>query len=282
MPLKQTKRKAINRASATVVLIILVAAFGFPFFWMILTSFKPTEEVFVYPPKILPEIWHLINYVEAATMIPYFRYLWNTVYIAIVWTSGILFCSTFTAYGFSRIRWKGRDIFFYIMLATMMVPFQVILIPLFVMYSKIHWVGTLKPLTWPGFLGFSGAFYIFLMRQFFMTLPKDLEDAAKIDGCNELQVFYRIMLPLVKPGLAAVVLFCFVAVWNDFLEPLVYINSQEKYTLALGIYDFAAARFSSWPRLMASAIQMSLPVVIVFFFVQRTFIQGITLTGIKG
>jgi len=282
MLLTRTQKKVINRVFVLIALIILAAAFGFPFFWMIITSFKPTEEVLIYPPKILPKVWHMVNYVEAATMIPYFRYLWNTVYISIVWTSGILFCATLSAYGFSRIRWKGRDTFFMIMLATMMVPFQVILIPLFVVYSKMHWVGTFKPLTWPGFLGFSGAFYIFLMRQFFMTLPKDLEDAAKIDGCNELQVFFRMMLPLVKPGLAAVVLFCFVAVWNDFLEPLVYINTQDKYTLALGIYNFAAQRFSSWPRLMASAIEMSMPVVIVFFFVQKTFIQGITLSGIKG
>ncbi|KKK65907.1 hypothetical protein LCGC14_2969410, partial [marine sediment metagenome] len=145
MPLTKKKKEGINRVSAIVVLIILAAAFGFPFFWMVITSLKPTQEVLIYPPKILPQVLHLVNYVEAATMIPYFRYLWNTVYIAVVWTSGIIFCSTLTAYGFSRLKWKGRDIFFYIMLATMMVPFQVILIPLFVMYSKIHWVGTFKP-----------------------------------------------------------------------------------------------------------------------------------------
>ena len=276
------KKEKINRIIVLFVLVIATLSFGFPIIWMIITSIIPNSEALVYPPRIIPKKLYLRNYIDAATMIPYFRYLWNTVYIAIVWTSGIIFSASFSAYGFSRLKWKGRDTFFYIMLSTMMVPFQVILIPLFVMYSKIHWVGTFKPLTWPGFLGFSGAFYIFLLRQFFMTLPKDLEDAAKIDGCNDLQVFFRIMIPLVKPGIAAVVLFCFVNVWNDFLEPLVYINVQSKYTLALGIYQFAAARFSSWPRLMASALEMSLPVVIVFFFVQRTFIQGITLTGIKG
>ena len=282
MSLSKKKKEKINKVIATIVLIIATISFGFPIIWMLITSLIPNDQALVYPPRIIPKKLHLRNYYDALTLIPYFRYLWNTVYIAIVWTTGIVFSSSLTAYGFSRLHWKGRDTFFYIMLSTMMVPFQVILIPLFVMYSKIHWVGTFKPLTWPGFLAFSGAFYIFLLRQFFMTLPKDLEDAARIDGCNDIQVFLKIMIPLVKPGVAAVVLFCFVAVWNDFLEPLVYINQQSKFTLALGIYNFAAARFSSWPRLMASALEMSLPVVIVFFFVQRTFIQGITLTGIKG
>ncbi len=281
MPLKQTKKKAINRASATVVLIILAAAFGFPFFWMIITSFKPTEEVFVYPPKILPEIWHLINYVEAATMIPYFRYLWNTVYIAIVWTSGILFCSTFTAYGFSRIRWKGRDIFFYIMLATMMVPFQVILIPLFVMYSKIHWVGTFKPLTWPGFLGFSGAFYIFLMRQFFMTLPKDLEDAAKIDGCTPFGIYRRIFLPLSKPALAALGIFTFMWSWNDFLAPLIFLNTITKRTIPLGLAVMQGLYSTDWPSLMAASVLSVMPIIIVFLCAQEFFVKGITLSGLK-
>jgi len=218
MSLSKKKKEKINKVIATIVLIIATISFGFPIIWMLITSLIPNDQALVYPPRIIPKKLHLRNYYDALTLIPYFRYLWNTVYIAIVWTTGIVFSSSLTAYGFSRLHWKGRDTFFYIMLS----------------------------------------------------------------GCNDIQVFLKIMIPLVKPGVAAVVLFCFVAVWNDFLEPLVYINQQSKFTLALGIYNFAAARFSSWPRLMASALEMSLPVVIVFFFVQRTFIQGITLTGIKG
>ena len=183
------------------------------------------------------------------------------------------------AYGFARIRWPGRDALFFVLIATLMIPSGVTLIPSFLIFRALGWVGSFNPLTWPALTG--NAFYIFLLRQFFLTIPQELSAAAKIDGANEFQTFWQIILPLARPALAAVSLFTFLANWNDFIGPLIYLGNKDQYTLALGLYGFLGRVRTEWGMLMAASAIMIAPVMILFFFTQRTFIQGITTTGLK-
>jgi len=190
----------------------------------------------------------------------------------------VLSCSL-VAYSLAKIRWRGRDLVFYSLLATMILPSQVTIVPTFTIFKWLGWIGTIKPLTVPAFFG--GAFYIFLLRQFFMTIPNELSDAAKIDGCSELAIYWRIVLPLSKPALATVGLFTFIGAWNDFLGPLLYLNDERSYTLAMGLQRFVSQHGAEWALLMAASTVMTLPIIIIFFLAQRIFIQGVTLTGIK-
>ncbi len=183
------------------------------------------------------------------------------------------------AYGFSRLEWPGRDLFFVVTLATMMLPYPVTLVPTFIVFKWLHWIGTFNPLTWPNFTG--NPFFIFLLRQFFMTIPAELSDSARIDGAGELRVFWRIILPLSRPALITTALFTFMNNWNDFLNPLIYLTDQSTYTLALGMQKFVGYHSAECGPLMAAAVVMSLPVIVLFFLAQRAFIEGITLTGIK-
>ncbi len=220
------------------------------------------------------------NYLEVFRKVPFLKYGKNTLIICILGVIGTVISNSLVAYSFARIPWKGREAFFMITLSTMMIPFPVIMIPLYSVFKSFNWIDTLKPLWVPHFFG--SAFNIFLLRQFFRTIPTSLTDAARIDGCSELGIFLRIVLPLSKPALAVVALFHFMYAWNDFMGPLIYLTSQENYTLSLGLQVFQSQHGGTeWHLLMAASAMVILPILVLFFFAQKTFIQGITLTGLK-
>ncbi len=220
------------------------------------------------------------NYTRAFQMMDFFQNLRNTLYICLMATLGTVLSSSLVAYGFARIPWRGRDALFVVVLASMMLPYQVTLIPLFAVYSKLGWVGSFKPLIVPYFFGVP--FYIFLLRQFFKGIPEDLSAAARIDGCTEFGIYARIILPLSKPALATTVLFQFLFQWGDFLNPLIYLQDDRQYTLAIALQQFQSQHESAWGPLMAMSTVITLPVILLFFLAQRTFIQGITMSGLKG
>lgn len=277
------RRKArVLRAVRTVGLHLLLCALGLAFFmplvWMISTSLKGDVQLFTYPPQWIPRPPRWQNYPDAVSYINFFRYLLNTVTICFFQVIGASFSSSVVAYGFSRINWPGRDVVFGFVLATLMLPFTVTMIPLFVVFQKIHWINTFLPLTVPAFLG--SAYHIFLLRQFYLTIPPELSDSARIDGCSELGIYARLILPLSKSALAVVALFNFLFAWQDFLGPLVYLSDERLYTLAIGIRNFFGRRVE-WQMLMATSTLITLPIIVLFFFTQKTFLQGIALSGIK-
>ena len=234
------------------------------------------------PPQEIQEkvkLWWS-NYPQVFAKIPFFTYAKNTLIICILGVIGTTFTSALVAYGFARIQWPGRDFIFMLTLATMMIPFMVTMVPLYGIFRKLGWIGTLQPL-WVPYM-FGGAFNIFLMKQFFMSIPRDLTDAAKVDGCSELGIFFRMILPLSKPVLTVVALFHFLYAWNDFMGPLIYLTKKETYTLSLGLQVFQSQHGGTeWHLLMAASAMVILPILIMFFFAQKTFIQGVTLTGLK-
>jgi multiple sugar transport system permease protein len=248
------------------------------------------KEVRVVPAAEIrvPGAWRWDNYVRAISYkrdelgyIPFLRYGKNTLYIALLSVLGTVIANSLIAYGFSRIRWPGRDIAFALTIATMMIPAPVLMVPKYILFKALGWVGSPKPLWVPEWFG--SAFNIFLLRQFFMSLPFELSDAAKIDGCSEFRVYRDVILPLAKPALAVVALFNFMFVWNDFMGPLIYLTDQRSYTLAYGLQAYQSQHGGTqWHLLMAAATVVVAPVILVFFLAQRTFIQGITVTGIKG
>jgi len=223
---------------------------------------------------------HWQNYADAFHKMAFWQNLRNTLFICVTVVLGTLVSCSLVAYSFARIPWPGRDTVFILVLATMMLPYQVTLIPLFAMYRELGWVGTFKPLIIPAFFG--TPFYIFLLRQFFLGVPQDLSASARIDGCNEFGIYLFIMLPLSKPALATTALFMFLFQWADFLSPLVYLQDDRQYTLAIALQQFQSHHESAWGPLMAMSSVITIPIIILFFLTQRTFIQGITLTGLKG
>ncbi len=251
-----------------------------PFLWMISSSLKPNYQIFEVPPRWIPDPPRFENYVEALTMLPFDRYVVNTAVISVLTIIGHLLSCTIIAYAFARLRAPGRDFLFVVVLATMMLPYPVTMVPLYVLFKQLGWINTFLPLTVPAFLG--SAFYIFLLRQFFLTIPPDFEDAATIDGANTLQILWRVILPLSTPALATVAIFTFQATWNDFMAPLIYLQKPELYTVTLGLQFFRSTFTTNWAYLMAASLATSLPVIIIFFLAQRYFIEGITLSGIKG
>lgn len=252
-----------------------------PFLWLLSSSFKPEMDIFIFPPKWIPDPWRPQNYVDALTYKPFNIYITNTLIIVALNMVAILFTSSLCAYGFARIRFWGRDFWFVLVLSTMMVPYFVLMVPQFVIFSRLGWIDTFLPLTVPLFFG-GGAFNIFLLRQFFRTLPEELADAARIDGCSEFRIYWNIMLPLAKPALAAVAIFTFLNGWNDFIGPLLYLNSPEKFTVAIGLATFRSVMRTRYDLLMAASSAMILPVIVLFFFAQRYFIQGVVISGLKG
>lgn len=250
-----------------------------PLVWMISTSLKLQSHVFRFPPEFIPNpvVWS--NYRKALTALPFDTYLVNTLTIVLFSVTGEVLISAVAAYAFSRLQWKGRDILFIIVIATMMLPSQVTLIPIFIMYRQIGWLDTFLPLTVPSWFG--NAFYIFLLRQYFMTISRDMDEAAVIDGASKFGVFWRITLPMAKPALGAVAIFSFQFHWNDFFRPLIFIFSKENYTLALGLRFFQGNYGTQWPYLMAASLVVMLPLILIFFFAQKFFIQGVVLTGHK-
>jgi multiple sugar transport system permease protein len=272
-----------------VALLTIGISFLIPFWWMVATSLKPNQAVFHVPPLLLPiqdpETWNELvwsNYPRAFsfTRPPFTVFIWNTIVIAGLAVAGTLFASPMAAYGMSRIRWPGRGILFGITLSTLFLPAFVTLIPLFLIYRTVGWIGTPLPLIVPHWFG--DAFFIFLLRQFFMTIPTELSEAARIDGAGEARIYTSIILPLAKPALASVALFEFLNRWRDFFGPLIFLTRKETYTISLGLNFYRYEYDTEWGLMMAMSVCVTFPIIVLFFFVQRTFIQGITLTGIKG
>jgi len=254
--------------------------FLIPFLWMISSSLKPNYQIFEVPPRWIPNPPRWENYSEALTILPFGRYVVNTALITLLTIIGHLLSCTIIAYAFARLRAPGRDAIFVVMLATMMLPYPVTMVPLYVLFQRLGWINTIYPLVVPAFLG--SPFYIFLLRQFFKTIPRDYEDAAYMDGANLLQILFRIMLPLAAPALATVAIFSFQAAWNDFLAPLIYLQKPDLYTVTLGLQFFRSTYTTNWAYLMAASLVTTLPVVVIFFLAQRYFVEGITLGGVKG
>jgi len=268
------------RALVYAGLVLLSLVFMLPFLWLVSTSFKGDAQIMKYPPEMIPNPLVLRNYSDGLQAAPFGLYLLNTLGIATAVIVGTMVSCSLVAYSFAILRWPKRDLVFFLMLATMMLPGQVTMIPIFMVFRKLGWINTFLPLVVPAFFG--NAFFIFLLRQFFLTIPRDLIDAARIDGCSEFRLWWQIVLPLSKPALATVGLFTFLGAWNDFLGPLIYLVDQGKYTLSLGLAMFRGQYGSQFGQLMAVSTLMILPVIILFFFTQKTFIQGIKTSGLKG
>ena len=250
-----------------------------PFFWMVSTSLKKLSHVFRFPPEFIPDpiVWS--NYPNALTQLPFGLYFKNSILVTGGCLLGELIVSAIVAYSFARLRWKGRDFLFIIVLSTMMLPRQVTLIPEFIIFKELGLLDTFWPLILPSWFG--NPFYIFLMRQYFLTISSELDDAAIIDGCSKFGVFWRVILPLSTPVLAVVAIFSFQYNWNDFFRPLIFLFSNENYTLALGLRFFQGNYGTQWHYLMAVSLVVMLPLIIVFFIAQKRFIQGVVFTGYK-
>jgi multiple sugar transport system permease protein len=288
---KKTATPTSPRASrwiAIAALVLASACFLTPFLWMLSTSLKTAEESMA-EPRWVPEQVQWRNYPDAVKNERANFPLWarNTLIVEALVVPGATLSSALVAYGFAKIRFRGRRLLFGLMLASMMIPFPVVMVPLFSIYrwlgdhTGIQWIGTFKPLWVPAWFG--SAFCIFLLRQFVLTIPEELSEAARIDGCSVLGIFFRIILPLARPALTVVALLTFMATWNDFLGPLVFLQRAEQFTLALGLQNFQSQQGGTpWHQLMAATILVILPVLILFFLAQRTFIEGIATTGMKG
>lgn len=273
-------KRLLRELIGHLALLPLSIIYMIPFFWMLSTALKTDRQVMAWPPVWIPNPIAWENFPRAIEFFPFWLFLRNTLFIAVLGMLGIIISSSLVAYSLSRIPWPGRNILFGITVATMMLPYQVTIIPLFVWFKNLGWINTYAPLIVPAWFG--GAFYIFLLRQFFMTIPQELSDAARIDGAGEFRSFAQIILPLARPALATVLLFEFLARWRDFLGPLIYLQDQKKYTISLGLSYFRLEHGTEWQLLMAASLTLTVPIIILYFFTQRTFIQGITLTGIKG
>jgi ABC-type glycerol-3-phosphate transport system permease component len=255
--------------------------FTIPFAWMVSTSFKSAQEVYVFPPIWIPDQFHWENYPEAWQRVPFLTFYKNTLIIVFFNQIGTLLSSSLVAYGFARLRFRGRDFLFLLMLSTLMLPSQVTLIPTYFIFSKLGWVNSLKPLIIPVYFG--SAFNIFLLRQYFMTISPELDDAAKIDGCGFLGIYWRIILPLALPALGVVAIFQFTYDWNDFFNPLIYVNSPKSFPVALGLRMLQGTLVRvPVQQIMAMTLVSIFPVLLVFVVAQRRFIQGIVVTGVKG
>jgi multiple sugar transport system permease protein len=252
-----------------------------PLFWMVSTALKDRKQIFTYPPEWLPDpvLWH--NFSDSLSAYPFGRFAMNTLIIAGFNIAGVLLTASMAAYAFARLRFPGRDLIFMILLSTLMLPFAVLMIPRYIEFRELGWLDSWLPLIVPNWFGGS-VFFIFLLRQFFRTIPRDLSDAAKLDGASEFRIFWQIVIPLSKPALAVVAVFVFLDTWNDFLAPLIYITSTSKYTVSLGLSLFMGNYTTNWSYLMAASTLMTIPTILVFIVAQRYFVHGVVLTGVKG
>ena len=279
------RSRRIQRLTADVFTYAILCLMGLviliPPLWMISTALKPDGEVFLYPPRWIPARpqWH--NFVRGLTFRPFGRYFLNTATITTLAVLGQLLSSPLVAYAFARLRCRFKEPLFLLVLSTMMLPSQVTMIPVFILFKLLGWVDTFRPLIVPNYFG--SAFFIFLLRQFYMTITPELDDAAKMDGCGYFDIYRRIILLLSKPPLATVAIFCFMWNWNDFMGPLIYLSSENKLTLTLALSRFTGQYGqTAWNLLMAVSLIVILPCILLFFSAQRYFIQGIVITGVKG
>jgi multiple sugar transport system permease protein len=278
---RRSIHRLIEMVGLHVVLLALAALFVLPLVWMISTSFKSLEQQAVWPPIWLPSPLAWQNYPDAFNFLPLARYTLNTLIITLLFVVGTFFSCPIVAYAFARIEFPGRDFLFIVLIATIMLPGVVRLIPTYLMFERLGWLNTYLPLVIPAFVG--TPFYIFLLRQYFRTFPEELADAARIDGATEFDILTRIFLPMSGPALAVITIFAIQSQWNDFVDPLIYLNKEELRTLALGLCYFRAYQdTTNWGQMMAAAMMMTTPILILFALFQRYFIQGVALTGMKG
>ncbi|GMV87322.1 MAG: sugar ABC transporter permease [Chthonomonas sp.] len=282
------KQNRSRTAAIHLVLMVLSGFFMLPLLWMLSTALKPIEETMTQPPTWIPTriLWH--NFSDAFTYgrdtlgyTPFLVYGRNTLVLCILGVAGTVVSNSLVAYAFARLKWKGRDFAFAVTLATMMVPFPVLMVPIYGMFKEFGWIGSFKPLWVPAWFG--SAFAIFLLRQFFRSIPMELSEAAKIDGASEWAIYWQVVMPLAKPALAVIALFNFMGTWNDFLGPLIYLLDQKTFTLSLGLQVFQSQHGGTqWNLLMAASAIVVAPIILLFFFTQKQFIEGITMTGLKG
>jgi len=281
-PQQFTVRQArlIEKSLGYATLIAVAALLVLPLYWMLSTSLKSPEQTFAIPPEWIPNPLQWDNFTKVFEEVPFGRFILNTFILVGLNIVGQLFAVTLVAYGFARLRFPGRSVLFLLMLSTLMIPYHVTLVPRFILFSKLGWINTYLPLTIPAFTGSS--FLIFLVRQYMTSIPYDLDEAAYIDGANWFDVFWRVILPLSRPALVLVVVFTFVGVWNDFLQPLIYLNDPNLFTVSLGLSFFQGARETNWNLLMAGSLLATIPPLLLFFFAQRQLIGGISIEGLKG
>jgi multiple sugar transport system permease protein len=269
-------------------LLILSVVFLIPIAWMVVSSLKPNSEIFVFPPSLFPSHPLFSNYSQATKYIPFPEYFLNTVIVSAFTVVGTVLSCVPAAYAFSIMRWRGRDITFYAVLATIMLPFPVVMIPQYYIFTRIHWIGSLLPLTAPPFVGefltpyFSSALAIFLLRQFFKSLPYELIDAARVDGAGHWKVLVKIIVPLGRGAILTVSIFSFLSAWTAFISPLIFLNKQSTFTLSLGLQQYESLHYTAFQYLMAATTMFCIPVVVLFFVAQRYFLKGISFSGLKG
>jgi multiple sugar transport system permease protein len=272
--------KVIRRLVSHLILLVGCVVMAMPFIWMFLSSLKTDMEIFVFPPRLLPETVHWDNYLAVMESMPFGWFIFNSFKISLLAMIGQLLSCSLAAYAFARIKFPGRETVFVIWLACLMIPYQVNLIPQYVLFRSFGWLDTHFPLIVPNFFG--GVFGTFLLRQFFLTLPSELEDAARIDGCSRFGIYWRIFLPLSKPALATLGVFVFMSNWNNLLGPVVYLSSYEKMTLTVGLAFFRGQYTTEWALLMAGAVISVIPIMVIYAAAQQYFVQGVVMSGIKG
>lgn len=284
LPVPAEKRRArpgrnTQKWISRIILILFSAALLLPLYWMLATALKTDQELALFPPSLWPQVPQWQNFREAVNYIPFFQFLRNTLTVTVLTVIGAVISNPLIAYGFARIDWPGRDRVFLLVMATVFIPFPVVIIALFDIFAKLGWINTFLPLVVPMFFG--SAFWIFLMRQFLMQIPADISDAGRIDGANEFQVFSQLVLPLTLPAIGVIGIFAALHAWNDFIGPLIYLQDESKYTLAIGLTFFRSQYDVQFNLLMAASTLIVLPVVIIFLLFQRAFLEGITLGSVK-
>jgi len=270
----------LHRIMVYALLVSLGIVFALPFMWMVSTSLKQSQDVFTFPPHFIPNSFEWRNYIHGWQRLPFNTFLANSLIVTCANVVGNLLSCSLVAYGFARLRARGRDFLFLMVLATLMIPREVTIVPTFILFTKMHLVNTLWPLILPAWFGYP--FFIFLLRQFFMTIPHDLDEAARIDGASRFRIFTSVILPLSKPALGTVAIFAFIGNWNNLLDPLIYLRSTEKYTLALGLNLFRGQHITEYNELMAVSLLQLLPILIIFFLAQKYFVRGVALSGMGG
>lgn len=272
-------QRAVSGTITRIFLILMSILFLIPLYWMIATALKSNPEMGITPPTLIPQAWQWSNFSKAFNTIPFATYFGNSLIITVGSIVGAVLSNVIVAYGFACIEWRGRNLVFYLVLATIFIPFPLAIIPQFDLFAHLHWINTFLPLIVPNFL--ASAFFVFLLRQFFLQLPRDLFDAARIDGASEWGILWRIVVPMSKPAIAAVAIFTGTAAWNDFLGPLIYLQDDTMRTLSIGIQAFRSTHDIQFNLLMAASLMIILPLIVLFFAFQRTFIEGISLGSVR-
>lgn len=278
--MKKSIRERFKVTITNFILSLGVIIILLPIAWVISTALKSPAETFKFPPQWIPSEFRWDNFGKAMTFLPFHKFLLNTLYIIFWVFIGGIFSNMITAYSFARLRFIGKDFLFMIMLSTMMIPYHVTLIPMFILFQRIGWINTFYPLIIPSM--FATPFFTFLARQYIMTIPYELDEAARIDGCNTWQILFKILLPLCKPVITMIFVFTFLDIWGDFLGPLIYLNDETKFTISLGLALFRGRFFTHWNLMMAASIVMSIPPLIIYYLAQDYIVEGIASVGIKG